>query len=316
MPRFVRSALVAGFAATIVAAGVITVAPQSVASAPRSTTARISESAVLMASSTDLVGNGCKDYQCSVSTGSLLFNPTTLVTYEEVSPNAGEVEYVVDSVSHPLGLFPQLVGTPPPIYKAITGSKNVTLMEVAPKIIQGVAEFGGYANAAVAVVGQQMAVAMSDTFTPAKWGRGKVLQDWRDVGGAFQAMTIGIGATVDGVWVPSLRVAAFSIRNQIANDIAGRTSSSIGWLPHFARDYTPVMIDTLPTISAVGTFCGCACEACDVAEPAAAKSARAKTVGSTARITSKSVAAAAPKVAVAPKAAATRARSAKLVSRK
>jgi hypothetical protein len=325
MPRFIRSSLVAGFAATIVAAGVITVAPQPVASAPRSTTARISESAVLMASSTDVVGNNCSPSECYESTGSLLLDPTTLVTYEVesqwnagVPAGAGGGGIVVSSVSHPRGLIPQLVGIAPPIYKAIVGSKTVTLMEVAPKMIQGVAEFGGYANAAGAVVGQQMEVAMSDTFSPAQWGGGKVLQDWRNVGVALQAMTIGIGATVDGVWVPSLRIAAFSIRHQIANDIAGRTPSSIGWLPNYARDYVPTVTGNLPsywstTVGCKPTSAGCLDEieaVPSVGLPAAVLSAR-----NTARITSKSVAAAAPKATAAPKAAAARTRSAKLVSR-
>jgi hypothetical protein len=310
MPRFVRSSLVAGFAATVVAAGVITVAPQPVASAPRSTTARIAESAVLMARSTDIGQDGCPG--CYMSTRSLLFDPTTSVTYEDLQPNAGDDEYVADSVSHPRGLIPQLVGTPPPIYKAIVGSKTVTLMEVAPKMVMDVAEFGGYASAAGVVVGQQMEVAMSDTFSPAQWGGGKVLQDWRKVGEAVNALTIGIGATVDGVWVPSWRVAAFSLRNQIANDIAGRTPASNDWLPNYARDYTPTVTGNLPiyvstTVGCKPTSPGCLNEfeaVPSVGLPAAALSAR-----NTARITSKAVAAAAPR------AAATRARSAKLVSR-
>lgn len=319
MPRFVRSSLVAGFAATIVAAGVITVAPQAVASAQRSATARISESAVLMARSTDIGQDGCPG--CYMSTGSLLLDPTTSVTYEvESQPNAGGGGYVVDSVSHPLGLIPQLFGTPPPIYKAIAGSKTVTLMAVAPKMIRGVAEFGGFASAAGIVVGQQMEVAMSDTFAPARWGGGKVLQDWSNVGVALQAMTVGIGATVDGVWVPSLRVAAFSIRNQIANDIAGRTPASNGWLPNYARDYAPTVTGNLnipiyvsTTVGCKPTSAGCLDEpeaVPSVGLPAAVLSAR-----NAARITSKSVAAAAPKATSAPKAAAARTRSAKLVSR-
>jgi hypothetical protein len=314
MPHFVRSALVAGFAATVVAAGVITVAPEAVASAPRLTTARISESAVLMASSTVIGQDGCSG--CYMSTGSLLFDPTTSVTYEEVQPNAGgDVDagaggLVVSSVSHQLGLIPHLLAEAinPSIVTAILGSKTTSLMAIAPKILEDVAEFGDYANAAGTVVGRQMEVAMSDTFTPTQWGGGKVLRDWRNVGGALNAMTIGIGANVDGVWVASLRVAAFSIRNQIANDIAGRTSSSIGWLPHYARDYTPTSIVALPAYPAVGSCSDCGCSKCDSeVEAAAAKSARAKTVGSAARI--------AAKAAATPKAAAARTRSAKLVSR-
>jgi hypothetical protein len=50
-------------------------------------------------------------------------------------------------------------------------------MAVAPKMLENVAEFGGYVNAAAAVVGQQMEVAVSDTFMPAQWGGGKVRQD-------------------------------------------------------------------------------------------------------------------------------------------
>jgi hypothetical protein len=121
-------------------------------------------------------------------------------------------------------------------------------------------------------------------------------------------MTVGIGATIDGVWVASLRVAAFSLRNQIANDIAGRTPSSIGWLPHFARDYAPMAIAELPAYPAVGSCSGCGCGRCDSeVEATAAQSARAKTVGSAARI--------AARAAAAPKAASARTRSAKVVSR-
>jgi len=290
MPRFVRSSLVAGFAATIVAAGVITVAPQAVASAPRSATA-----SVALAS--------CADNRC------LPPNPAyPSVTY--VAIDAGP--YTISSVSHSASLILELVGTAPPILQAITGSTTMSLMEVAPKIGEDLAEFGGHANTAVAVVGQQVKVAVRDTFTPAQWGDGKVLQDWRNVGVAFNALTIGVGVTVDGVWVPSWRVAAFSLRNQIANDIAGRTPASNDWLPNYARDYTPTVTGNLPiyvstTVGCKPTSPGClnGFEAVpSVGLPAAALSAR-----NTARITSKAVAAAAPK------AAATRARSAKLVSR-
>ena len=295
MPRFVRSSLVAGLAAAVVAAGVITVAPQAVASAPRSATASVTLAA-------DFVPVGCSSYNCwSVP---LVVDSTTSMVY---APGGQDGE--LESVSHPLGLIQQL-GVQPPIYKAIIGPKTGNFMQVAPQIVTDVAAFGGYTNAAAAVVGQRATLALGDTFTPAKWGDGNVRQEWRDVGVAFQAMTIGIGATVDGAWVPSLRVAAFSIRNQIANDIAGRTPTSIGALPNYAAYYTPVGCSgnknggcaVLPTYTTVGCGCG-PCLACEVEEPAAAKPAMAKTAGSAVRVTAKA--------AATPKAAAARTRSAR-----
>ena len=133
MPRFIRSSLVAGFAATVVAAGVITVAPQAVASAPRLTTASVT-----------LAGS------CVGGYGPADLPSCAPVVYTPV----GEVQ--LGLVSHPTGPILQLVGTPPAILQAITGTKTVSLMAVAPKIVEDVAEFGGYASAAVAVVGQQM----------------------------------------------------------------------------------------------------------------------------------------------------------------
>jgi hypothetical protein len=149
MPRFVRSALVAGFAATVVTAGVITVEPPAVASAPRSTTASVTLAGAACAN------NSC--LPCSPYCASVVYTPV------------GEVQ--LGLVSHPTGLISQLVGTAPPILQAITGT-SVTLMAVAPKIVRDVAEFGGYANAAGAVVGQQITTAVRDTFTPAQWGGG------------------------------------------------------------------------------------------------------------------------------------------------
>jgi hypothetical protein len=57
-------------------------------------------------------------------------------------------------------------------------------------------------------------------------------------------MTIGIGAKVDDKWVPSVRVAAISARNQIANDILGTQKH-----PNYARDYTPEVVTEPGSVS-------------------------------------------------------------------
>jgi len=234
----VRSTLAAGCAAAVVAAGAVAVSPQSVASAPRSLTA-----SVTLAAHAGTVFN----------TFGHLFDANTLVSYTPIDPLDTE------SVSHALGLIPQLIAdvTNPPILQAVLGQQLGAIAAVAPQLIADLAAFGSYAGAAVGVVGQVIATAIRDTVTPAQWGGGNVLQGWADVGFAVQAMTIGIGARVDGVWVPSLRVAAISTRNQIANDIAlGATAPVVAasahpraavssrvdlWavLPNYANDYEP-----------------------------------------------------------------------------
>jgi hypothetical protein len=254
-------------AAAVVAAGAIAVTPQPVASAPRSLTA-----SVTLAATTGTIFN----------TAGHLFDPTTLVSYTPIDPQD------TVSVSHALGLIPQLLGDVmnPPILKALLGQQLGAIAAVAPQVIADLAALGSYTAAAVAVVGQVISTAIRDTFTPAQWGAGNVLQDWAKIGFAVQAMTIGIGARVDGVWVPSLRVAAISTRNQIANDIAsGPTTTVIAasahplspqasqviletTLPNYANDYEPddcnpakcgtgnmVVVETTSAGCGTGSYC-------------------------------------------------------------
>ena len=98
--------------------------------------------------------------------------------------------------------------------------------------------------------------------------------------------------------------------SSVAANSTGALSDRTAAAPDFTDDTRLVDIGALPayTVGGSGHDCGC-CPPANEVEAAAAKSARAKTVGSATRITSKSVAAAAPKAASA------RTRSAKLVSR-
>lgn len=272
MQRSVRSALVGGFAATVLAAGAITAAPDSLAGAQRSTTAAVTLTAI---------GFNCKT---CVST-TIVLDPTPIVY-------APADAWAVESVSHALGVVPQLLGDAmnPPVLVAIAGQQMSEVAAAVPHVYADLAAFGGYTNAAAAVVGQRITIALGDTVTPTQWGGGRVLQSWADAGGALQAMTIGIGATVDGAWVPSLRVAAISIRNQVANDIAGRSPTSTGALPNYAAHYVPLSFADLPAYPSVGHCSGCGCVLCDVAAPSAAQPATVKTARSAAHVTAKAAA--------------------------
>jgi len=256
MQLSVRSTLAAGCAAAVVAAGAVAVTPQSVASAPRSETASVN-----LAATTGTLFN----------TVGHLFDANTLVSYTPIDPQDTE------SVSHVLGLIPQLLGdvTNPPILKAVLGQQLGAIAAVAPQLIADLAAFGSYTGAAAEVVVKVIAGAIRDTVTPSQWGAGTVFQDWAGVGAALEAMTIGIGARVEGVWVPSLRVAAISTRNQIANDIAnGPTTNVIAasahlrasvsaqvtletTSPNYAADYTPTAGVTLEVVPQPD--CGPAC---------------------------------------------------------
>ena len=297
----VRSTLAAGCAAAVVAAGAV--APQSVASAPRSLTA-----SVTLAATSGTMFN----------TVGHLFDANTLITYTPIDPQNTE------SVSHVLGLIPQLLGdaTNPPILQAILGQQLGAIAAVAPQLVADLAAFGSYSGAAVGVVGQVIATAIRDTVTPAQWGGGNVLQDWAKIGFALQSMTFGIGARVDGVWVPSLRVAAISTRNQIANDIAsGPTTTVVAGsahplspqasqvilettLPNYANDYEPedcnpakcgtsgmVVVEATPDGCGTGSYCRVRAPLAAV-DPAASKSAATKSVRSRVSATPKAAAAA------------------------
>jgi hypothetical protein len=299
----VRSTLAAGCVAAVVAAGAVGVGPESVASGPRSLTASVS-----LAAHAGTVFN----------TFGHLFDANTLVSYIPIDPQVSE------SVSHVLGLVPQLLGDVrnPPILKAVLGQQLGTVAAVAPQLIADLAAFGSYTGAAAAVVGQVVTIAIRDTATPAGWGAGNVLWDWADVGFAVQAMTIGIGARVDGVWVPSLRVAAISTRNQIANDIAsGPTTTVVAGsahplspqasqvilettLPNYANDYEPedcnpakcgtsgmVVVETTPDGCGTGSYCRVRAPLAAV-DPAASKPLATKTVRSRVSATPKAAAAA------------------------
>ena len=304
MQLSVRSTLAAGCAAAVVAAGAVAVTPQSVASAPRSATASVN-----LAATTGTL----------VNTVGHLFDANTLVSYTPNDPQANE------SVSHALGLIPQLLGDAmnPPILKAVLGQQLGAIAAVAPQLIADLAAFGSYTSAAAEVVVKVIAGAIRDTVTPSQWGAGKVLQDWAGVGAAAEALTIGIGARVEGVWVPSLRVAAISTRNQIANDIANGPTTNViaasahlrasvsaqvtleATSPNYAADYTPTAGVTLEVVSPLDCYC-------DYVVPdstsnvflAAAKPAAARIVRSRAGATPKAAAA-------TPAAAAARTRSAK-----
>jgi hypothetical protein len=247
-----------------------------------------------------------------------LFDANTLVSYTPIDPLDTE------SVSHALGLIPQLIAdvTNPPILQAVLGQQLGAIAAVAPQLIADLAAFGSYAGAAVGVVGQVIATAIRDTVTPAQWGGGNVLQGWADVGFAVQAMTFGIGARVDGVWVPSLRVAAISSRNQIANDIAsGPTTTVVAasahplspqasqviletTLPNYANDYEPedcnpakcgtsgmVVVETTPDGCGTGSYCRVRAPLAAV-DPAASKPSATKSVRSRVSATPKAAAAA------------------------
>lgn len=325
----VRSSLAAGFAVAAVAAGGVVVAPQAGAGVPRSMTATVN-----LAVSCgfpcyygfDTVGVAEDEttgdtFYSPFDTAGALFEPTSVVYVpDEAFAAAG----ATGEVGHPLGLIPQVLGDAmnPVILKAILSQHAAAIAAVAPRLIADLLAFGSYANAAAAVVGLHLTTAVLDTITPTQWGGGKVFNDWVSVGNALQAMTIGIGAVVDGTWVPSLRIAAVSSRNQVANDIL--ESPSVGSLesPNYAAYYTPVGCSgnknggcaVLPVTTSVscgpGLMCGvaepavtvgaCGVEVCkSVAGPAASRPAAARTARRAAGVTSKSVAAAAPKAAAA-----------------
>ncbi|MGV1005192.1 MAG: hypothetical protein ACOYEV_10620 [Candidatus Nanopelagicales bacterium] len=289
MSLSVRNPLMAGFAAAVVAAGTLAVAPEVVSSTPSPVTTTVTLAAI-----GEWCGSACLDtvgylFHPATSVGAL-FDPTTSVVYAPAD------EWATGSVSHPLGLIPQLIGDAmnPPILGAIRGLQIGEVEAVAPLVSADLAAFLKSANGAAAVVGQQVSIAVRDTVTPAQWGGGKVRTDWANVGIALQAMTIGLGATVDGTWVPSLRIAAISTRNQIANDIAGANSTSIAesTLPNYMAHYTPVGCQWHG--SSVNMDCG-------IAEPAASKPANMTmaTARSAARVTAKATATATPKASAA-----------------
>jgi hypothetical protein len=145
------------------------------------------------------------------------------------------------SVSHPVGLIPQLIGDAlnPPILGAVVAQVRTNecpcIIKYLAATISDWAAALTYSSAAATVVGQYAGVAIHDTVTPSQWGGGKVLNDWALAAAVGEAMTIGVGATVDDKWVPSIRVALISTRNQIANDILGTQTH-----PNYARDYTPL----------------------------------------------------------------------------
>ena len=301
MQLSVRSTLAAGCAAAVVAAGAVAVTPQSVASAPRSETASVN-----LAATTGTLFN----------TVGHLFDANTLVSYTPIDPQDTE------SVSHVLGLIPQLLGdvTNPPILKAVLGQQLGAIAAVAPQLIADLAAFGSYTGAAAEVVVKVIAGAIRDTVTPSQWSAGTVLQDWAKIGFALQAMTIGIGARVDGVWVPSLRVAAISTRNQIANDIANgptttvvagsaslraaasSTSTGSTTLPNYANDYEPddcnpakcgtsgmVVVETTSAGCGTGSYCRVRAPLAAV-EPAGSKRSAATAARSRANATPKAAA--------------------------
>jgi hypothetical protein len=138
------------------------------------------------------------------------------------------------SVSHPVGLISQLLqdAQNPPILQAIVYSP--AQHRAIAIFTECAAEYQSYAAAANAVINKFVGHAVNDTFTPAQWGGGKVINDWVNAAQVTGAMTIGIGVRVDDKWVPSIRVAAISARNQIANDILGTQKH-----PNLARDYSP-----------------------------------------------------------------------------
>jgi len=144
------------------------------------------------------------------------------------------------SVSHPVGLISQLLqdAKNPPILEAITSAGGISPVfdnvYFQTTITKRIDEYQSYAAAANAVINKFVGHAVNDTVTPAQWGGGKVLTDWANAASAWEALTVGIGATVDAKWVPSIRVAAISTRNQIANNILGTQKH-----PNYARDYTP-----------------------------------------------------------------------------
>jgi hypothetical protein len=250
-------------------------------------------------------------------------------------------------VGHPLGLVPQLLADlmNPPILKAVLSQQPAAIAAVAPRLIADLAGFGSYANAAAAVVGLHLTTAVLDTITPTQWGGGKVMRDWVNFGNALQAMTIGIGAVVDGTWVPSLRIAAISSRNQVANDILEAPSvgyfespsvgapdyfesPSVGIIasPNYAAYYTPVGCSgnknggcaVLPVTTSVscgpGVMCGVAqpavtVGACgvEVCKSVAGSAASRPAAAKTARNTSRRTAKSV--AAAAPKAAAARTRA-------
>ena len=175
------------------------------------------------------------------------------------------------SVSHPVGLIPELLqdAKNPPILTAITS--NLTQRHIID--ISLVSDFLGYANAARAVVGQQVGKAVHDTFTPSEWGGGKVLNDWSDTALVKEAMTLGVGAEVNGKWVPSLRVAAFSTRNQIADDILGTQTYS-----NYVQRFKVVLLGEVVPAGAASTHM-----AASTGSPRPAASRRANPAATTAR---------------------------------
>jgi len=223
--------------AAILAAGVVVASPGLAPSGQ----VRVSSTAVVLVSGVKpsvyepppIVVRTCATCE-PITINQNVFTRYTGIRFEEAHSYTYTSNVSGPSVSHPVGLIPELLqdAKNPPILQAIfiktLQGKTITLN------VSDVSDFLVYANAAGAVVGQQVHTAVHDTVTPSQWGGGKVLTDWVNAAQVTGAMTIGIGAKVDDKWVPSIRVAAISARNQIANDILGTQTH-----PNYARDYTP-----------------------------------------------------------------------------
>ena len=189
MQLSVRSPLIAGFAAWVVAASVVGATPGVVSSGPRLAYVPVVLSAL---ADQKVVFSGKQLEAVLLLFSSDLFDPSDSYTYV---PNGSG-----PSVSHPVGLIPQLVGdlANPPVLTALINSVR------EPEKIQwgsagaDIAAFGGYATPAAVVIGQKVHTAVHDTFTPTQWGGGKVLNDWNTAAAALEAETVGVGDTVNG----------------------------------------------------------------------------------------------------------------------
>ena len=190
------------------------------------------------------------------ATDFVTYRPLVSVNADRVTSAAVAEPPVPDTVSHPRGLIPQLLGDAlnPPILTALTTAiVHQTPLPSVATLAADLAAYRSYRDAALEIIGAFLTQAVRATLTPSQWGGGNVVNAWLDAAAVTEAMTIGTGVTTtsrvqavvaaptvsqappESVWVPSIRVAAASTRNQIADDISGEQQH-----PNYARDYTPI----------------------------------------------------------------------------
>lgn len=162
-----------------------------------------------------------------------------------ITPGPVDEIPAIATVSRPRGLLPQLAGdmlNPPMIMAVVNTMFNQAPMPPAEALAANMTTYRSYQDAALAIIGSFLKQAVRVTFTPSQWGGGNVIGGWFNVGVVTEALTIGTGVAVtsdpaSGVratWVPSIRDALISTRNQIANDILGEQK-----YPNYAHDYQP-----------------------------------------------------------------------------